>query len=416
MSFSIMIPGDTGSERGTARCPDSIAVIGGGRWARVLTDVLCTLVPPSTRICVHSRHNAGPMSNWISERGLGDRIHASSQWPQFDPGVSSAAIVVNAARDHEEAVERALSASVPVLVEKPIAPTAAASQRLAELARSLNVRFAAAHVFLFARYLERFRDLVARAGPLRSLRIHWVDPRDENRYGEQKRYDPSLPVFADCLPHVLSIAGVLTSNAPQICRELKLLRGGAQLELDLRLGAVPCSTRLARNADRRERFIEVIAGEQVLQLDFSTEPGIIICGSAASNADPDWATEKRPVARMLAAFLQWAAGGDFDNRLSVGIGVQATRVIEQATGMYRPALMPWMIARLEGCPEEIGEDLLYALSEVLQADGPLESHAFERQVERVRRQFAGADGQEWSRVLANSRDPSAILRAVATTR
>ena len=106
----MMIQGDTGSERGTARCPDSVAVIGGGRWARVLAEVLCNLVPPSSSISVHSRHNAGSMSNWISERGLGDRIHVSSQWPQFDLAVSHAVVVANAARDHEEAIEWALSA------------------------------------------------------------------------------------------------------------------------------------------------------------------------------------------------------------------------------------------------------------------------------------------------------------------
>jgi predicted dehydrogenase len=243
------------SEEGLASCPASVAVIGGGRWARVLTEVLCGLAPPSVGISVHSLHNASLMSAWASKSGLGQRIHVSSGWPEFLSARSSAAIVTNAARDHERAIEWALSAGAPVLVEKPIALTAAASQRLANLARSRDVYFAAAHIFLFARYLENFARLVAKAGDIRSLQVLWMDPQTESRYGEKKQYDPGLPVFADWLPHVSSIVGALTPGLPQRCEKLKLLRGGAHLELELVLGEIPCSVQLARNGDRRRRII-----------------------------------------------------------------------------------------------------------------------------------------------------------------
>ena len=59
--------------------PDIVTVIGGGRWARVLTEVLCTLVSPSVRISVHSLHNADSMLVWAVSRGIGERIHVSSQ-------------------------------------------------------------------------------------------------------------------------------------------------------------------------------------------------------------------------------------------------------------------------------------------------------------------------------------------------
>ena len=404
---------DSGDKRTTARCPKNIAVIGGGRWARVLTEVLCSVVPSATSISVHSRHNAASMSSWISEKGIGDRVRVSAQWPRLRPAGSNAVIVANAARDHEAAVGPVLSAGLPVLVEKPIAPTAATSLRLAELARSRNVRFAAAHVFLFARYIENFKTLVKQAGSPRWLRIHWVDPRNESRYGEKKRYDPGLPVFADCLPHVLSIAGALTAGAAQSCRELEIFRGGAQVELELLLGDIPCKVRLVRNGSRRERLVEVAAGQEVLQLDFSIEPGVIRCGSSVVDADPEWAVQRRPVACMLTAFLDWADGGEFDSRLYIGVGVQATQVIEQAAEMYRSALMPWVISELAANPEGFDEDLGYALGEILQSNGSLERPVVEQQMERVRRHFAGTNGQQRSMALAESRDPSAILRSIA---
>lgn len=318
----------------SALYPESVAVIGGGRWARVLTEVLCDLVPPSVGISVHSLHNANAMLIWAKSRGFAQRIQISSDWPKFHSGSVNAAIVANAARDHEKAVEWALSAGVPVLVEKPITVTAATSQRLVDMAKIRNIRFAAAHVFLFAKYFENFSKFVFESGNIRRLRVHWIDPRLEERYGERKQFDPTLPIFTDCLPHVLSMIGVLVPNLPQKCENLKFLRGGARLELELSVGDIPCNVQLERNSDKRQRTIEVDTTQQILKLDFSKEPGIIVSGSETIDADPDWMLKKRPLTRMLTAFLQWAAGGEFDSRLDIEIGLRANRVIDQVSDLY----------------------------------------------------------------------------------
>jgi predicted dehydrogenase len=321
-------------------------------------------------------------------------------------------IVANAARDHERAVEWALSRDVPVLVEKPIALTAAASQRLANLARSRNVCFAAGHIFLFARYLDHFSKLVADAEGIRFVRVWWMDPQFESRYGEQKQYDPGLPVFADWLPHVLSIVGNMAPSMPQRCEHLKLLRGGAHLEIELMLGDIPCSVHLVRNGDRRQRLIEVATEKKVLQIDFSKEPGTIIAGSTTMDGDPDWEVKSRPAARMLTAFLHWAAGGEFDSRLNIEIGLRASQVIDQTLGMYRSALMPWLIDRLAS-QRQVDDDLRYALNEILQSEGSFPVTAIEQQIERVRQQFSGTDATRWVRVLAGAQEPSMILRSIA---
>lgn len=322
----------------SALYPESVAVIGGGRWTRVLTEVLCGLTPPSVEISVHSLHNAEAMSAWAKEKGFGRRIQVLPEWPRFPSGKYHAMIVANAARDHEKAIEWALFAGIPVLVEKPITVTAAASQRLVNKAKSQNVRFAAAHVFLFARYLENFSRFVFKSGNIRRLCVCWIDPRLEERYGERKQFDPSLPIFADCLPHVLSMIGVLLPNLPQQCKNLKILRGGARIELELRVGDVPCNVQLERNSDKRQRTIEVDTTQQMLKLDFSKEPGIIVSGSETIDADPDWMLKERPLTRMLRAFLQWAVGGEFDSRLDIEIGVRANRVIDQVSDLYYPIL------------------------------------------------------------------------------
>lgn len=402
------------TEDGHAPCPDSIAIIGGGRWARALVDVLCGLVSPVVAISVHSRRNTGSMAAWADARGLGKRIHVSSAWPRDLSTGSSAVIVANAAMHHQAAVEWALSAGHPTMVEKPIALTAAAAQRLADLARDRNVRLAAAHVFLFAQYLENFSKLVTGAGRIESLHIDWTDPESEERYGESKRFDPGLPIFSDWLPHVVPIAGALLPALPDHCRKLEVFRGGAMLELELMAGSISCTVRMERNAKQRRRLLQATAAGETFELDFSTEPGIIGHGSSITTGDPHWDSRMRPAARMLAAFLEWAAGGERDGRLDMDPGLQACKIIDQTREKYRSALIPWLSGRL-AAQGSVDEDLRYALAELLQADGPLSTEELDRQIAKVTTRFSGADGARWLGEFTSTRNAAELLRSVVAS-
>lgn len=370
-------------------CPEHVAVVGGGRWARVLLEVLCSLVPPSVRISAHSPHNAQAMLAWASARGLEHRIQVSSDYPQAIAGKSGAVIVANAARDHEKAIEWALSQSLPVLVEKPVTLSSAATQRMADLAISQKTYLAAAHVFLFARYVGAFSKLVNEADGIQAIRVQWMDPRAESRYGEAKSYDPGLTIYADWLPHVLSILGALSPNSIQLGRRLEVLRGGAHLKMDVRLGDIPCEIELVRNGASRQRLIEVVTREGLKSLDFAKEPGTIVSAASARCGDSAWDIEPRPAATMLRAFLQGAAGGARDERLDIGIGLHASRIIDQLSPAYHTALSAWLSKKYSALGEDADMDLRYALSEILYVEDPLSSVPVEQRVEYVYRHLKG---------------------------
>lgn len=364
-------------------CPDNVAVIGGGRWSRVFTEVLCGLVPSFVRISVHSPRNAEAMSVWVSERRLDQRIHVSSGLPNFSSGPSNAMIVANAACDHEKAIEYALSKGVPVLVEKPLTLNFAASQRLADFARSQNTYFAAAHVFLFARYVEAFSKIITDENSIQFIRVLWMDPQYENRHSEAKSYDPGLAIYADWLPHIISMLGTLNSSQTPTCEKLEFLRGGAHLKMDFLLGDIPCVIELVRNGNCRQRVIEVTTQQKKISLDFANEPGTIVSEATARCGDPDWDFKPKPVARMLEAFLQGAAGGIRDARMDIAIGLRASHVIDQTSSIYHSALIPWLskqILMLQGSDDS---DFRYALSEILYAADPHSSVPIGQRIDYV---------------------------------
>lgn len=334
------------------------------------------------------------MSAWGASLGLGQRIAVSAAWPQLTGERRPAVIVANAAKNHRAAAQMALRAGAPVLVEKPVALKADEVTELMALADSCQAQFAAAHVFLFARYLDNFRQVIAPAGRLRQIRLRWTDPRAESRYGEAKYYDPSLPVYADCLPHMMSMIGSIVPNHEPALSNLEFYRGGAQLKLELAYGDTRCLLEFARNSERRERLLEVEAhDDKVFCLDFSQEPGTIEAAGIKTVGDPDWNTMPHPVASMLTSFLKWAAGGASDWRLNIKGGLQACRMIDQVAIGYRESQLAWLESRFDGHDWNDRADLSYALSELLQLKGALPHDVLDQQSKTLQQDLARLKGQ-----------------------
>jgi len=364
-------------------CPEHVAVIGGGRWARVLLEVLCGLVHPSVRISTHSPHNAHAMAAWAAARGLESRLHVSAGYPRVLTGQACAVIVANAVRDHEKAIDWALSKHFPVLVEKPVTLNFDTTQRMAKLALSQQTYLAAAHVFLFARYVGAFVKLVAETGGARSVRVQWMDPRAEIRYGEAKSYDPGLTIYADLLPHIVPILGALATGTVEMGPRLEFLRGGAHLRMNVSLSNIPCEIEMVRNGDNRQRLIEVTTREGLKSLDFAKEPGTIVDATSVRCGDPAWDTSPKPVATMLRAFLQGAAGEVLDERLDIRIASQANRIIDQLSPVYHAAVSAFLVEKCSDLREDIDADLRYALNEILYMDDPLSPVPLEQRIQYI---------------------------------
>jgi predicted dehydrogenase len=308
-----------------------------------MAGVMVSLPSGPDRILLHSRRNASGVADWIAAHEQRDRLSLSQDWPDFGANRPDAVIVANRAADHAAAAAAALDAGVPVLVEKPVAIGADAIRRL--LACAANTVLAASHVFLFARYLEAFAELVARHGAIGRLHMLWQDGQGDVVRGEVKSYDPAVTVFDDVLPHILPMLARLHPSALSL-RSLTLTGGGAQVTIEAMAENVPVSIVLARNAPERRRILTAETESGICTLDFSTEPGILTApGIERQDGDPLWNHSLRPLGSMLTAFLASARGDLLDARLSPDKALASAVFADAVREPYRLQQRKWLDAR-----------------------------------------------------------------------
>lgn len=380
--------------------PDEIVVIGGGRWARVIIGQLEGLVPQSTAIKIHTSRNIVGMSKWVAEQRY-KNVWVETEFLQFDAFKTSAVIVANAARDHEMAIDAGLNVGAAVLVEKPVTLSTNSARRLSDLANSRGLYFASAHVFMFASYIATFAKKVKFSGLIEHIRVVWCDQKVEERYSETKTYDPSLPIYADCLPHVLSIFEMLAPDLTLNFVGLSLYRGGSHVELQLMLGTIPCSIRFERNSDARQRIIEVLNGWQHFRCDFTQEPGTIFSGEIKEEINIDWGRSPRPLVSQLTAFFRAAGGGYRDPRLDIEHGLRACHMIDIVSTNYKEAHQLWIVENLLVGGSGIDDDLHYALSELLLGKGIIDALELKDEINRVYKDCSGNSEALISNYLSN---------------
>jgi predicted dehydrogenase len=253
--------------------PRGVAIIGGGRWAGVIASVLRQVWQPDWGdVVLHSPSNPGV---WLAHAKENRWRIASSLSDVMDNPEITHTIIARRARDNASSVVAALAASKTVLVEKPFCLTE--PQLTQVLAASEGRNCMTGLVFLFASNLERFRTACLRRGQVRSIRVHWGDPVSETRHGAPKRFDRSVNVVQDVMPHIWSIIRPFTD--PSVALEVRSASprpADGSVGLRMRCGLCEIVADLSRAAPRRTRVIEVVGQGWDATLDFSTEPGTAI--------------------------------------------------------------------------------------------------------------------------------------------
>lgn len=226
------------------------------------------------------------------------------------PGLPDAAIIVSKAHQHHGDAMQYLRWHVPVLVEKPFAMSVPQCEEMIACAEDNGTYLAAAHVLKFDRRFELLRPLVTK-----HVSIKWTDPC-------HGRYDHSVSIEADVLPHIVSIIDTLCPGEEIRCDGVSYAGRGRSIRLGV--GTVTFDVHLERDAAQRVRRIDT--GTRTL--DFTALPH-----------------DHNPLRDLIAEFLQQA---DVvfpqpvpTDRLSPDLALKSCRVTEDVLSCverFRPVL------------------------------------------------------------------------------
>ena len=347
---------------------DNVIIMGGGRWARVITEVLSDILDPLVNISIYSPHNHLYMKEWIVKNKVEQQIKVITSFPNsfHTPCV---VIVANATRDHYKSALKAISAGADVLVEKPVVLNYKQALDLYDFAKKNNKIVCASHVFLFASYIENFSKLIQERGEIEKIKISWEDSVIERRHGELKKFDAGLPIIVDCLPHIFSIISKFVPiDVSYNSIRLQISNGGSRVNMFLKNSGIPVEILMVRGGSQRTRLVEIIVEGKNNTLDFSIEPGVIKSENKKISGDLNWDHKPKPLKQLLSAFLSGANDKQFDKRLDFQFGIQVSKLIDESLGIYKNSQLRWVINKIKS-ENYLNRDLAYAINELNLSNG-----------------------------------------------
>ena len=280
---------------------DKVGVVGSGRWARVLITILDDILPPETKLEIFSDKGSKAITDWVALNHLENRIEGINKYANIKDSKLLALIVANSAKNHFMVAKLAIQNLIPVIIEKPLTDNYKKDIELINYPKDKKINLGLSHIFLFTEYLNNFRKLITSEKNISCINFLWEDKSNESRYGEIKSYDAGVPIYRDCLPHILSIIRYLV-NLEFKLHEIVLEDDGSLMKIEMFSKSTKLNILMKRNAKLRKRIIQ-IKGNDSLQLDFTNEPGEIMAKSKVYNADIHWEDRSSPATIMLSSFL-----------------------------------------------------------------------------------------------------------------
>jgi len=304
-----------------------IAVLGGGRWARVHISVLKTITEPTVEIFWFTRHNANENRTWLNNNGI-INVYIVEDEELLWALRPDAVIITTSTSTHIDLLRKSLYKCIPALCEKPFALDMETAVQLTNYAHTQNTVAGVNLEFLYANYLYDFAQTL-KSIRLSSVDLVWHDPINEVRYGEVKKSYGSTPHLHDVLPHCWSVLQVLLPDL-----SLKITKVDVD-DANVLVSANSVTSRLAltfslnRKAHNRRRIVDVNNGMAIL--DFSTEPGTTtLNGKVTQN---QW-RGNRPMAGSVGSFLRQIEDPMDNWRLSLAATLPAVALAEKGHNMF----------------------------------------------------------------------------------
>jgi predicted dehydrogenase len=290
-----------------------IALIGGGRWARVHGTVLQSLYPRVSRLTWASHHNREIVEQYCRNKTT-PKIEIADSLDAALSRQPDAAVICTASVDHAEGARTALEAGIPVLVEKPLSLDVRTARELISVARARRLGLCVCLPLLRASYLRRLKAACA-GRSVEALEICWFDPVVEKRYGQMKRPDPTTHQADEIIPHIWSLMDLFIEGSESGNIEMAI-GGRHEALLHMEWGGVRVNVSFGRRAAKRVRRVSLAFRDGgAAELDFGREPGVTTIDGCRLADDGSWMNGLRPLASIYTSFFEHLRDRTVSNEL-----------------------------------------------------------------------------------------------------
>ncbi|MCJ9729391.1 Gfo/Idh/MocA family oxidoreductase [Bradyrhizobium sp. PRIMUS42] len=341
----------------------TVALVGGGRWGRTHGSILAQLSDRVGRVLWVSRHEREAVDAFLGNLpGARDRFTLVESLETALALSPDAAIVATRASEHAETVGTLLRASVPTLVEKPLALSVGTARGLVGLAAIRDVPLLVGLHLLTAPFLHHFLAL-STGRSLAAVELEWQDSEQEIRHGIVKSTNLTTHKVDEIMPHLWSMLHLVNDCGKlQVDKVTPLGRGAVEVEIGM--GGARATLRFGRRApERRRRMRLEFRDGGYAELDFTIEPGLIIL-DGVQQATFESNSKFGPLGVELAGFLDMVRlrpdVSSFPQAASRCIGsvelaeaVRAQLLVEEARavadrlargrGMRDPDVLAWLV-------------------------------------------------------------------------
>ena len=311
-----------------------IGVLGGGRWAHVVVNVLVEtsrrMLPTQPPELIWFTNHGHQRAIQQVQKNAWSHVAVTRRGEDEYVGLDAAVVVTSPSR-HTSDCLALLQAGVPTLCEKPITHTLADAQRLQLAANSQSCALGVNLPFAYADYLHDFAALVSEIN-IEHVAVSWHDPWSEKRHDQPKQPDIYTDYASDMLPHGWTLLRVVRPTL-RLCSVRRATYAPREVHLVADYADdVTVSFSLSRRANTRIRQISINHDQYVL--DFSTEPGW--SRTPTSQRANRWSTP-RPLSRSLADFMDVVSGNKPPTEWPVSLDqcIGSVQLAEQAARLLR---------------------------------------------------------------------------------
>ena len=304
-----------------------ILLFGGGRWSRQIINETLWL-NENYIVDVISPSNYVNMNNWVKENNYIKKVSVLNNLPNLKKKYF-ASIIANSVENHIESAKIVIKHQIPTLIEKPVALNSYETEHIIKEAEKCNTNVYTSNVFLFSENIKKFLDLIDLDSDFTEVTITWEDPDEEIRYGELKKSNATIPVYADYLPHVCSLLWMINRSNQFIFKSCTISNNASDAKIKFISNNLQCIVNLNRKALKRKRLLEIKNNKNNFLLDFNDSSQVRVFINDIENKTFNSELNDKPLAMMIKTFLECSKTKKIDKRLDINHALQINKLIDK---------------------------------------------------------------------------------------